>query len=259
MEFDADPAALALPVPPTFGSVLRRLRDERGASRERLAFNAGVSASYVTHLEKGERDRPAREVVSALTRYLDRLSPLAPEEQRQLLDLAGLEPLEQPSMADLRTDLGRGIEHTLSLYEPHLAAYLDTRLNVLVANRSFDRAFPGLSDDVNLLRWMLGNPYAKAVLVEWEKELRIAIQWFNGSSAQNGEPAWSEDLLRELSSYPLFMEIWSKTTARYGGVRPLVRLRDHLTGRQTTVVGQLFSVYSTAYPGKLQIFIGLRS
>ena len=51
MEFDADPAALALPVPPTFGSVLRRLRDERGASRERLAFNAGVSASYVTHLE----------------------------------------------------------------------------------------------------------------------------------------------------------------------------------------------------------------
>ncbi|MFE3103528.1 MmyB family transcriptional regulator [Nocardia tengchongensis] len=243
---------------PTFGSVLRRIRDARGVSRERLAFNSGVSASYVNHLEKGERERPTREVVTALMRYLDRLSPLAPEEFRQLSDLAGIDPVKQPSTADLRADLGRGIPKALALYEPHLAAYVDTRLNILMWNDSFAAGFPGLPGDGNLLRWMLGDPRARDAMVEWERELRISIQWLHGYIAQHGDTSWFGDLLQDLSRFPLFLEIWSDTTARYERTRPVIQLRDD-AGRKTQIIGQLFNVNSTAYPGRMQIFIGLRT
>ncbi|MGW4535132.1 MmyB family transcriptional regulator [Nocardia sp. NPDC004340] len=256
-EFDTEVAGDGLPNAPTFGSVLRRLRDARGVSRERLAFNSGVSASYVNHLEKGERERPTREVVTALMRYLDRLAALAPEEFRQLSDLAGLGPVEQPSTDDLRADLGRGIPQALALYEPHLAAYVDTRLNVLMWNDSFAAGFPGLTQDGNLLRWMLGDPRARHALVEWERELRISIQWLHGYIAQFGDTSWFDDLLQELGRFPLFLEIWSDTTARYERARPVIRLRNG-DGATARIVGQLFNVNSTAYPGRMQIFIGLR-
>ncbi|MFE3193033.1 helix-turn-helix domain-containing protein [Nocardia sp. NPDC059240] len=247
-----------LPQPPTFGSALRRLREERGLSRERLAFNAGVSASYVTSLEKGDRAHPTREVIEALLRCLARLAELAPGQRRLLFDLAGLPATELPDVEDLRADLGRGIPRALELYEPHLAAYTDTRLNILYCNSSFAQGFPGLREDGNLLRWMLGNPLAKQALVEWEREVRISVQWLHGFTAEHADPSWSEELLAELGRYPLFRELWSTTLSRYERARPIIRLRDPSTGQQMSIVGQLFGVPSTSYPGRIQIFLGLR-
>ncbi|MGW4248950.1 MmyB family transcriptional regulator [Nocardia sp. NPDC004722] len=247
-----------LPQPPSFGSALRRLREERGLSRERLAFNAGVSASYVTSLEKGDRAHPTREVIEALLRCLARLSDLEPGQRRLLFDLAGLPATELPTVEDLRADLGRGIPRALELYEPHLAAYTDTRLNILYCNASFAQGFPGLREDGNLLRWMLGNPLAKQALVEWDREVRISVQWLHGFTAEHTDPSWSEELLAELGRYPLFRELWSTALARYERERPIIRLRDHRTGQQMSIVGQLFGVPSTSYPGRIQIFLGLR-
>ncbi|WP_157387310.1 helix-turn-helix domain-containing protein [Nocardia terrae] len=246
-----------LPQPPSFGSVLRRLREERGVSRERLAFNAGVSASYVTSLEKGDRAHPTREIIEALARCLERLSELAPGERRLLFDLAGLPDTELPDMEDLRADLGRDIPRALELYEPHLAAYVDTRLNILYCNSSFAQGFPGLRENGNLLRWMLTDPAAKDALVEWDREVRIAVQWLHGFTGEHANPSWAEELLAELGRYPLFRELWSTTTARYERERPIIRLRDG-AGRSMAIVGQLFRVPSTTYPGRIQIFIGLR-
>lgn len=38
-----------------FGSVLRRLRDERGISQEDLAFSSGVGRSFIAKMETGKR------------------------------------------------------------------------------------------------------------------------------------------------------------------------------------------------------------
>ncbi|MFE3988599.1 helix-turn-helix domain-containing protein [Nocardia tengchongensis] len=96
----------SLPLPtPSFGDFLRHLRDERSLSREGLAKSAGVSASYINHLEIGRRDHPTRPIVEALAGRLERALPLSEDERRYLFDLAGLLDIEVPGVADLRADI----------------------------------------------------------------------------------------------------------------------------------------------------------
>ncbi|WP_245677899.1 MmyB family transcriptional regulator [Nocardia acidivorans] len=243
--------------PPTFGLLLRRLRDTRGVSRERLAFNAGVSASYISHLEKGDRGHPTREVVDALVRYLDRIDPLSVVERRHLLDLAGLGVSEFPSIEQLRAEITDDMRRALDLHEPNLAAYVDTRWNVLACNASYAQAFPGLDRDVNILRWFLGNDLAREVMLEWEAEVRLTVHWLRGLIASSGDTAWSADFLAELGSFGLFRDIWDEGIAAYGRPSSIMHLKDNLTGRCRAIDVQLFSVFSAAYPTQIQIFLGI--
>ncbi|WP_157762771.1 helix-turn-helix transcriptional regulator [Nocardia yamanashiensis] len=243
--------------PPSFGKLLRRLREDRGVSRERLAFNAGVSASYVTHLEKGDRGHPTHEVVDALVRYLDRVDALAPVERRHLFDLAGLANPEVPSVEELRAGITPDMRDALALHEPHLAAYLDTRWNVLACNESYARAFPGLREDVNILRWFLANERSRQVMVEWDEELRLTVQWLRSLIATVGDTAWSTDLLAELGQYEQFRELWDEGAVAYGRERSLMRLRDLDTGEIRSVAVQLFRVNYGPHPNQVQIFLGL--
>lgn len=245
--------------PPSFGLLLRRLRDDRGVSRERLAFNAGVSASYISHLEKGDRDHPTREVVDALVRYLDRIDSLSQVERRHLFDLAGLGASEFPPVDRLRQEIGADMQRALELHEPHLAAYIDTRWNVLACNESYARAFPGLVEDVNILRWFLGNEKSKQVMVEWESEVRTTVRWLRGLIGSTGDTAWSSEFLEELGKYEMFRELWDEGVAAYGRERPLMHLRDVATGRCRSIAVQLFKVFSATNPDQIQIFLGLPS
>jgi transcriptional regulator with XRE-family HTH domain len=78
----------------TFGSMLRRLRTERGYSQNGLARRAGVDPAYVNQIERGKRTTsgalvsPSRSVVLALCDALD----LAPREADRVLWVAGLAP-----------------------------------------------------------------------------------------------------------------------------------------------------------------------
>ncbi|MEV6770367.1 helix-turn-helix transcriptional regulator [Nocardia sp. NPDC051030] len=243
--------------PPTFGLLLRRLRDARGVSRERLAFNAGVSASYISHLEKGDRGHPTREVVDALVRYLDRIDPLSAVERRHLLDLAGLGVSEFPTVEQLRAELTEDMRRALDLHEPNLAAYVDTRWNVLACNKSYADAFPGLVRDVNILRWLLGNPRAKQVVLEWEEEVRLTVHWLRGLIAGSGDTAWSQEFLAELGRFDLFREMWDEGVAAYGRPRATMHLRDAESDHCRAIAVQMFSVFSASYPNQIQIFLGL--
>lgn len=243
--------------PPTFGLLLRRLRDARGVSRERLAFNAGVSASYISHLEKGDRDRPTREVVDALVRYLDRIDPLSAVERRHLLDLAGLGVTEFPTIEQLRAEITADMLRALELHEPNMAAYVDTRWNVLACNRSYAAAFPGLEQDVNILRWFFGNEASRKVMVDWETEVRLTVEWLRGLIASSGDTAWSAEFLAELGRYELFRRLWDEGAVTYGGDRPGMHLRDIVTGRCRMITVQMFRVFCAAYPDQIQIFLGM--
>jgi transcriptional regulator with XRE-family HTH domain len=53
-----------------FGKALLQLRAERGFSYRQLAYMTGLSAGYLSHLEKGKRTVPANEVLARLARVL---------------------------------------------------------------------------------------------------------------------------------------------------------------------------------------------
>ena len=82
----------------SFGELLSCLRLATGVSQNALGREAGVNASYINRLERGERATPTREVVLALARALQ----ATPQEQDHLLMTAGYVPpsLQQLGPAD---------------------------------------------------------------------------------------------------------------------------------------------------------------
>lgn len=82
----------------TFGTLVRRLRTERGLSQNQLALQAGVDPAYVNRMERaGERDAngalirkglPGRDVIFSLSEALD----LSYAERDRFLFAAGLAP-----------------------------------------------------------------------------------------------------------------------------------------------------------------------
>ncbi|MGY4103131.1 helix-turn-helix transcriptional regulator [Nocardia sp. R16R-3T] len=244
--------------PPTFGGELRRLRDDRRISREKLAFAAGVSTSYITHLEGGDREHPTRPVVNALFGYLDRIAALTDAERRLFFDLAGLGVDRFPSVPELRNEISADMRDGLRLHEPNAAGYVDTRWNVLSCNESYAAAFPGLVDDVNVLRWFFGNELSKQVMVEWEREAALTVDWLRGLIGQSGDTAWSTEFLDELGAYTDFRRMWAAGGTTYGRNQPM-HLRDLDTGECYRFDVQLFRLDSGKHPGTIQFFLGIPS
>ncbi|MVU81131.1 helix-turn-helix domain-containing protein [Nocardia sp. ET3-3] len=242
---------------PTFGNLLRRLRDNRGVSRERLAFNAGVSASYITHLEKGDRGNPTREVVEALTRYLDRLDPLPTEDRRQLADLAGLGGGELPSVDELRAAITPEMTRTLELHSPNMAALLDIQANMLASNDSWNDAFPGLAADGNMLHWFFGNELATRVMVNWENDARRVARWMRGLIGRSGNVDGFADLIRDLGEFPKFRQAWSEGGVEFAPHVWTLHLRNPVTGLRRRIYAQTGRLDGAAYPGQLLTILGL--
>ncbi len=71
-----------------FSTLLRRYRDRAGMSCNELARAVGIDPSYVSRLERGEREPPRRPVVERVTEVLH----LELEDQDRLLVSAGYAP-----------------------------------------------------------------------------------------------------------------------------------------------------------------------
>lgn len=242
-------AAHDQPQPPTFGQLLRRLRDDRRISRERLAFAAGVSASYLTHLERDQRGNPTESVVKALVRQLDTLIALSDAEHRNLLDLAGLAHTAVPTVADLQAEITPEMHDSLALHAPNLSAYFDARLNLLACNDPYANALPGLTEDGNWVHWIFGNDISKQVMVEWEWEASITVDRLRGILGAYGSPEWFTELIAEYGEYPHFRDLWAQSTPSFGRTEKPVHLSNPATGESTRYYSQSFGAVSIRYPG----------
>ncbi|MGW2664865.1 MmyB family transcriptional regulator [Nocardia tengchongensis] len=243
------------PAPPAFGSTLRRLRERRGISRERLAFGAGVSASYITRMERGDRVRPTEQVLIAVVRYLDRVATLTADEFRHLHDLAALghgPPHGDPKFTD-------AMAANLEIHLPHPAAYLDRQLNVLAANAAHLRTFPGLSEQGNFLRWILIDDLARHVLVDWAHELRRAVATLRGLLAMDGgETTDDTRLLTEFGRFEPFRRIWTGEHRTLTGAPTRMRLRDAVSGAPYTLLWQILRDQTASMsPGQPVFIVGL--
>ncbi|WP_157393021.1 helix-turn-helix domain-containing protein [Nocardia terrae] len=242
---------------PTFGDLLRRLREDRGASRERLAFGAGVSASYITQLEKGGKGKPTQAVVAALVRCLERWKTLSATELRHLQDLAGLAPQGYPTVEELRNSLGEDALRTLAMHRPNLAALYDTRGNVLAGNEDWAAAFPGLREDGNLYRWMFADPVARHVLYEWEFEVRQAVGWLRGMVGAAPDPAGFDELMAELGRFPAFRAFWCEGGVGFAPPVRTLRLRDRNTDVVRQIRVQVGLLRDTVHVGHIIATVGL--
>jgi len=225
---------------------------------EQIRLLRGRLSVCVTHLEGGDREHPTRAVVNALIGYLDRIAPLADAERRHLFDLAGLSVDAFPAVPELRAEIGAEMRNGLRLHEPNPASYLDTRWNILSCNDAYAATFPGLVDDINVLRWFFGNELSKQVMVEWEREAALTVDWLRGLIGQSGDTGWSTEFLDELGAYPDFRRMWNGGGTTYGRTRPM-RIRDLPTGEYYALDVQMFRVDSGNHPGRVQFFLGIRT
>ncbi|MFE5288391.1 helix-turn-helix domain-containing protein [Nocardia sp. NPDC056611] len=249
---DIDAAAVQ---PPSFGAVLRRLRDERRVSRERLGMAAGVSASYITHLELGRRGRPTQAVVEALCGCLDRVQPVSHRSRRYLYDLAGLPDPAAPDLAELRAAITPDRLRRLERLAPDPAGYFDSRWHVLALNDAARRAFPGLTEGGNWLIWLLDDPRAATALLDRETAAHASVSVLRARIAAFDVPDWSGDFLRALGRNPEFRRLWSRAQDLDHPGERLIRLR---TPRgETPLDMQLYDVESARYPGWIRMLWGM--
>ncbi len=244
--------------PPTFGGLLRQLRDDRRISREKLAAVTGMSASYITHLEKGERDHPTRSVVEALARSLDGVHTLSRVERRHLLDLAGLFDTAVPTVAQLREDITPELRRGLELHDPNPAGYVDSRCNLLACNAVAAAMLRDLPEGANLLHWIFGNPVAGHVFVDWEQFARLSVATLRARMGRIPPGDWSAELLDELGRYPEFRRMWGDGVVDFADVSAVLRLRERVTGRPIAIDFQTYEVDTGNYPGWVRFFVGLR-
>ncbi|WP_054814681.1 MmyB family transcriptional regulator [Nocardia arizonensis] len=243
-----------LVLPPTFGELLRRLRQSRGVSREKLAVGAGMSVSYLTHLERGERGRPTRTVVEGLIRHLDRITALSWPDRRHLFDLAGIREVGAPDVAQLRAEITADMRRGLALHLPHPASYFDARWNLLAANSAVAAAFPGLREGANILHWLFGDDIARRVVVDWDRVAALSVAGLRGRIGRLQAGEHFADLLAELGRYTEFLALWQRGEVTYFRERPVLRLRDPDTGVGRALDVRIYDVDSGSHPGWVHFF-----
>lgn len=244
--------------PPSFGETLRRLRDERMLSREKLAMSIGVSVSYVAGLESGARSNPGADVLRVVINQLDRFEPISAAGRRHLHELAGV-PLpraQAPSVAELRREITPELMRLLSAAEPNPACYYDIRYNVLGGNETFFDAMPGLAVGDNIARWYFAEDIAKEALAEWDYEATMMAAGLRLTIGRADSPEYYPELLDELYVFPEFREKWEAETF-YDRNRPII-YRNPATGVCFAAEVNGFVHESTVHPGWIWFYLGRR-
>lgn len=89
-----------------FGALVRRYREARGFSQQRLAAGSGLSDGYISLIETGRRGaRPSRDTVLALAQALDAPAVELLRAAGRLAPHDELDPRPRPSFEEfVRTD-----------------------------------------------------------------------------------------------------------------------------------------------------------
>lgn len=235
---------------PTLSGFLRAARAARGLTRERLARSAAVSSSYLAQLEAGEKTNPSDSTLRALASVLE----LDTDELRHLFNLAKAPYVSQPESNDIT--VSPTLRMLLDHLEPHRAALLDERWNVLAANKSYLAAFPGIEDAPNVMRWLFASPGAKAAIVDWETEAAHTVHWLRGYIGAGTDAEWGAAVVADLADNADFRRIWADEVVSFERPEPYVHLRDVDTGEPYTVGVHQFA--SLTEGDQQYLFIGIR-
>ncbi|WP_216918042.1 helix-turn-helix domain-containing protein [Nocardia noduli] len=199
---------------PTLGNTCRRIRDERGYTRDFAAAMLRISRSYLTDIERGRRN-PSPELLeliivgyrldSALARHLRELRVAAVE----------LEPVATLARSVIDNDQLMAHLHDLN-ERGDLAAYVDPVWNVLACNDLFREATPGLELTGSIPAWFFSAD-TKPILTDRPSELAHATATIRAITGRYRNAEQTRALFRHLGPNTEFRATWSDDVrAAYG-------------------------------------------
>ncbi|MFC6013990.1 helix-turn-helix domain-containing protein [Nocardia lasii] len=206
---------------------LRERREAAGMTRAALSESAGISPGLIQKIEQGTR-MPTLEALTALFTAL-----AVPEMIRDHLVSLSLADRYDPAPPTLvrRTDqaLVDGISHPASLQ-------LHPTFHIAADNAAWRRLFPGLEVGDSMLAWMLLDPRAKTVLVDWEQQTHLCAYAFRVMGPGLETQARIAELVELCSRAPEWERLWTtEPESTYELDDPVVRCRDPRTGEVTTM------------------------
>jgi transcriptional regulator with XRE-family HTH domain len=195
--------------PEDVGLVAGTRRRVAGLRREEVATLAGISSAYYLRLEQGRDIRPSGQVVDALARAL-RLDLKATEYLHGLASPTGIRRPES-AVATVADKLRELIDQI-----PMPVAVINKYLDVLAANPCARALSPGLVPGQNFLCWLLREPAARELYVDWDKSTDIVVSEFREVAGSDLDDTRLRALIDGLSAVShRFRELWARADVGY--------------------------------------------
>jgi transcriptional regulator with XRE-family HTH domain len=208
--------------PEDVGLVAGTRRRVSGLRREEVATLAGISSAYYLRLEQGRDVHPSGQVVEALARAL-RLDFKATEYLHRLASATGIHRPE----STVETVSDELCELVNQIYLP--VAVINKYLDVLAANPCACVLSPGLIPGQNFLCWLLREPAARQLYLNWDESTDVVVSEFREVAGSDIDDPRMRTLIDGLSAdSQRFRELWSRADVGYS--TGLVHMRHDQAG-----------------------------
>lgn len=218
---------------PTLGTWLRRVRDDRGLTRQQAAERSNISVDYINKIDRGSV--PTRDMVDKLITTYD-MNPRQARHTRHLwappAPLASIDELRERVDTPSRRE---ALAHMDKI--GMICVYTDPLWNVLTANQSFRRALPGLEearDNVALWMFCICKNFRPAmnVTLQWDQEALFHTAILRGAFGLYRTSPRAKDLFDRLMRDPDFKRMWDTSLHVTYARNPndLAYLRDPASG-----------------------------
>ncbi len=188
------------------GPILRRWREAKSLSQERLAAIAEVSTRHVSFVETGKA-APSREMVLVLGNALG----LPLRERNALLLAAGFAPVYRVSAldGDALRPVRRALDHILAKQEPYGAVVVDRAWNVLLMNQGATRMLTFFLEGIDAPREALANVVTsifhprglRPFIVNWEDVAAEIVERLHREIAVASDDDERRAVLAQLLAY----------------------------------------------------------
>lgn len=238
---------------PNLAAFVRRARENyrpdpvsqvQRLSRAKLAVNSGLSVGYIIKIEQGVTLKPSDTALSKIAAALK----LNQAQRDHLFALAHMNPTA-PTDSDHTSNVGKVTSddrNFLDSLNPNLAAYVDVYWNVLYGNKAYYEAFPGLEEHENVLTWFFHCPDARTIMVEWEAEAQLTVDWFRSFMAAYPNDTACKAVFDACDSSPDFVRMWNSQNVIDNRAHPEKILRDKDTGTIYALTVRLWRPPSSA-------------
>jgi transcriptional regulator with XRE-family HTH domain len=202
----------------TFGTLLKRWRDQRSLSQLDLAVTSQVSQRHISFLESG-RAKPSQKMLLQLATVLE--IPL--RHQNLMLSAAGFAPIhaETDLSAPEMSSICKAIDFILRQQEPYPAIVIDRYWNLLLTNNGATRLLNAFIDPdqlqtrfcidgkINLMRVVFDLQGLRPFIANWEEVARYSLQRVHREANSSIESEQSGLLFNELIRYPDVADLWN--------------------------------------------------
>ncbi|MGW4632274.1 helix-turn-helix domain-containing protein [Nocardia sp. NPDC004415] len=207
---------------------LRERRESAGLTRAALGARAGISPALVQKIEQGTRT-PTLEALTSLFEALD-----VPDLFREHLVSLSLSPrYDTPAPVVSPEVPAADLTLLANLTQPACLLVYPTS-DVVATNPGWDRQFPGMVAGTTLLEWMLLDPVAPTVVLDWERQIHLFVYSFRVTAPGVVPQARIDAIVDACSRAAVWERLWTTVPDTPGNAdAPELLLRHPETGEPT--------------------------